>query len=255
MGLKSNQHTCSMPTCPNLHCSFYFSPHLRKQDARFFFSLSPLCTFQRWALRTATTERSKPPPLPRRRSSVEWMAVFEAPSWALAKRRKKGRKNLSFWACPPRHFILCQGSTRFTGQTLDRGHLLAFLDLRTRPDVNVQPPPPKKNTTDHDSLMRQRSATPTRPSYPPCLPPAPPRHVSLRTLKTTGSSTSTQWPPLSLSFCTVYMSAVHLAVQLWSQWFTFRILATATPQSRVISPRINEIEHRRPQFKWSVKKQ
>lgn len=176
MGLKSDQHTCSLPTCPSLNCSFYFSPHLRKQDARFFFSLSPLCTFQRWARRTATIERSKPPPLPRRRSSVEWMAVFEAPSWALAKRWKKGRKNLSFWACPPRHFILCQGSTRFTGQTLDRGHLLAFLHLRARPDVNVQPPPappPKKH-----NRPRLPNASAVGNAHPPLLSTLPPPSAS-----------------------------------------------------------------------------
>lgn len=99
----------------------------------------------------------------------------------------------------------------WTGATSSLSSICVLVQTST---CNRPPPPPKKNTTDHDSLMRQRSATPTRPSYPPCLPPVPPRHVSLRTLKTTGSSTSTQWPPLSLSFCAVYMSAVHLAVQL-----------------------------------------
>lgn len=34
------------------------------------------------------------------------------------------------------------------------------------------PPTPPKKKTHHDSLMRQWSATPTRPSYPPCLPKA-----------------------------------------------------------------------------------
>lgn len=52
MGLKSDQHTCSLPTCPSLNCSFYFSPHLRKQDARFFFFF-PLPTLYFSALGSA----------------------------------------------------------------------------------------------------------------------------------------------------------------------------------------------------------
>lgn len=150
--------------------------------------------------------------------------------WSTEQRLpNSGRKErkLVVWACPSCHFILCQKSPRFTRQTLDRGHILGFLDLHGCPDVSM-PPPSAQNQPATNSLVRQQSTLPssTHSSYPCCLPLTPPplcpwELSNYRLL----SPHCTHAPSFIIILC-VYMSAIHLATQLWSLWFMFMILAT-----------------------------
>lgn len=176
MGLKSDL-TCNRPNCPKLNCSFYFF-HFRNQNARFFFPLYPLCTFLRWALRTATIDQPKPPPLPRRRhfSGVDgrlWSSESSA-CQAVEERKEK----LVVLSLPAASFHPLPGI-----HTVHQAHFglrppLCFPRFtHSSRHQHASPHPPKKS--HHDSLMRQWSATPTRPSYPPCLPRAPPRQCVL----------------------------------------------------------------------------
>lgn len=99
-----------------------------------------------------------------------------SPERRLPKCGRKERK-LVVWACPSCHFIFCQKSPRFTRQTLDRGHILGFLDLHGRPDVSMPPPPPHCPKPARHQLLSASAVhppSPTHSSYPCCLPPTPP---------------------------------------------------------------------------------
>lgn len=121
--------------------------------------------------------------------------------WSTEQRLpNSGRKErkLVVWACPSCHFILCQKSPRFTRQTLDRGHILGFLDLHGCPDVSM-PSPTAQNQPATDSLVRQQSTPPPPPT--PLTHAASLQHLHhcvLENSLTTGSSPPPPPHPCSL---------------------------------------------------------